>query len=949
MLKILITKIIITLFLFCFISGNLYSQTWKELNSKGIEYCNEGNYSQAIIYFQRAIIQAEIESGKNNSNYTSSLHNLAVTYQYSRKYKEAEEVWTNEINRLQKQNFNVNDPYYVFILNDLALLYQDIGDYNKAESLLLKVYNFRKTELSETDSDFLESIKNLAGLYMEIGTFTQAESYYKELIQITNGFTGESRVEYASALNSLALVYNRMGNYSESEILNIEALSVRKDLLGKNHPDYASSLNNLALLYINMQKYNEAVPLLNEAITIAQNNFDSNTVEYAVYLDNLASAYNYLSDFSNAESHYIKALNLRKELLGTSHQDYASSLNNLTALYARMGNYLKAESLCIESLKLLDFRHPNYNTTLMNLAAIYMEEGNNSDAFNVFKEINSNYLQQLNSNFVFLSESEKVKYLKSLYFNFEVFFSFALNHYDVNSQIASDLLSLRMATKGIVLASNIKMRSIIKNTGNPELEYLYGKYCGLRNDIITATAISPENQMSRGINLMKMEREANDIEKELSLKSDSYGKYYNERNVSIADIQNALSQNEAAIEFIDFRYWKTRWTDTVYYSALINIKGTKNPFLVTLCRYDELREQLLTEAGSEKSYLRNPDLSTKLYKLIWEPIEPYLKDINKVYLSPAGLLNKVSFAALNIDDKNLLIDKYKIRYVTNLNEIIEIKNNAYKTLNDNKSAALFGGLIYDIDENTVKEKVSKYKVIGSYDSGNISVYPLVKSNPGNWKYLKGTLMEIDKIKPIISGSGIKVYEFKGADGVEEAFNSFSGRTAPSILHVATHGFFNSDKDEEIIYSGKEFSDLYSLNSNPLINTGLVFSGANKLNQINISPGGIEDGILTAYEVVNLDFSNTNLIVLSACETGLGEIKGSEGVYGLQRAFKIAGVKNIIMSLWKVPDDATVDLMESFYKNWLIKKLTLEDAFSNAQAEIRNKYADPFMWAAFILQ
>jgi len=174
--------------------------------------------------------------------------------------------------------------------------------------------------------------------------------------------------------------------------------------------------------------------------------------------------------------------------------------------------------------------------------------------------------------------------------------------------------------------------------------------------------------------------------------------------------------------------------------------------------------------------------------------------------------------------------------------------------------------------------------------------------------------------------------------------------SPSIVHLSTHGFFypNIKKEQDNMLSLSQEKNVFKYSEDPMIRAGLLLAGANETWGKDIAPSSSEDGILTAKEISNLNLRNTELVVLSACETGLGEINGSEGVYGLQRAFKMAGAKNLLMSLWKVPDEATQELMTAFYTNWLSEKMTLHDAFQTAQQTMRAKYADPYMWAGFIL-
>ncbi len=224
---------------------------------------------------------------------------------------------------------------------------------------------------------------------------------------------------------------------------------------------------------------------------------------------------------------------------------------------------------------------------------------------------------------------------------------------------------------------------------------------------------------------------------------------------------------------------------------------------------------------------------------------------------------------------------------------------------------------------------------------------------GTWGSLPFTDREVGNLERILKTSGIQPQTHRGSTATEEAFKTIGagGKPSPRILHIATHGFFFPDPQ-----TSEGFKTLPTLNEpvfkiseHPMIRSGLLLAGANHAWKTGkpLKPG-MEDGILTAYEISQMNLSNTELVVLSACETGLGDIQGNEGVYGLQRAFKIAGAKYLIMSLWQVPDKQTSLLMTTFYKKWLEEKMTIPEAFRAAQKELRDAGLDPYQWAGFVL-
>jgi CHAT domain-containing protein len=333
---------------------------------------------------------------------------------------------------------------------------------------------------------------------------------------------------------------------------------------------------------------------------------------------------------------------------------------------------------------------------------------------------------------------------------------------------------------------------------------------------------------------------------------------------------------------------------------------------------------------------KNVELGDSLYSIIWKPLAPYLDNIEIINYSPAGLLYKVAFHALPAGNKKLLIDDYQLNQYINLRQLAIDRNNTTAPL---KSIALFGNSNFD-EESSFKASISLMDTLD---------VPYLNSR-GNynkaWNSLPGTLTEIENIQSLLAGSKVNTLLYTGGSASEENFKHLSN-DAPSVIHLATHGFFlpdiNSPGANNRYPTGK---NAFENAVNPLMRSGIILSGANNIWEGKLPVAGKEDGVVTAYEISQLNLSKTELVILSACETALGDIKGNEGVFGLQRAFKLAGVKNMILSLWKVPDKETAELMTLFYKNYFTGK-TIKDAFNTAQKEMRIKYS-PYSWAAFVL-
>jgi CHAT domain-containing protein len=265
------------------------------------------------------------------------------------------------------------------------------------------------------------------------------------------------------------------------------------------------------------------------------------------------------------------------------------------------------------------------------------------------------------------------------------------------------------------------------------------------------------------------------------------------------------------------------------------------------------------------------------------------------------------------------------------------------------SVSLFGGIQYDLNEEEMALIATQYSDSEILSKDRSFVNDSTRSI-NSFSFLNGTLQEVEAISAQFKKNGIATSLFTGTQANEEQFKLLNKQPV-EVIHIATHGFFNpieKDKPSELddfLFSGNQ---QFKLSPNPLLRSGVIMAGGNKAWKGNEPVAGMEDGILTAQEIADMNLFNTELVVLSACETGLGDIDNGEGVFGLQRAFKLAGVNSIIMSLWKVPDQATSEMMQLFYEKWLggMKK---QQAFIETQREMKYRYPNnPASWAGFVM-
>ncbi len=455
--------------------------------------------------------------------------------------------------------------------------------------------------------------------------------------------------------------------------------------------------------------------------------------------------------------------------------------------------------------------------------------------------------------------------------------------------------------------------------------------------------------------ITNLEEKANLAEKELARTVAGYADAL--RQVKWDEVQASLKPPEAVIEFVHFKVNFPSATDSTMYAALLILPGAEQPKFIPL--FEEKALALLVSSNAERKADYVNELYTladrglvklgteksSLYELIWKPLEADLSGIKTIYFSPSGLLHRINIDAIPVSEMETIADKYQLISLNSTRQIVI--PSAFKTVHND--AVLFGGIQFEPDSTIYNDE----PLLASRSRGDLSFTSVDSTlRGGTWNYLAGTEREVNALEKIMQTTGINTTLKKGYEATEETFKNIGLNNAPSprILHIATHGYFFPDPKSNATVNGLggERESVFKISDHPMLRSGLIMAGGNAAWQGNQTLEGREDGILTAYEISQMNLSNTELVVLSACETGLGEIQGNEGVYGLQRGFKIAGAKYLIMSLWQVPDKQTSLLMTTFYKKWLEEKMTIPEAFHAAQKQLRDIGLDPYQWAGFVL-
>ncbi|MBV9963143.1 MAG: CHAT domain-containing protein, partial [Parafilimonas sp.] len=701
---------------------------------------------------------------------------------------------------------------------------------------------------------------------------------------------------YASSCNILADLYYFMGRYGEAALLYIEAKKIREKIFTKENAEYAQTCNNLANLYRETGNYKAAEALALEANAIWQKVLTANSPDIANSYENLGLIYNQTKKYRQAENDFLQARNIWKKI---------TTINN-----------------------------PSYTTNAFYLGEVYRNLNQNEKANTYFTESFNAQYDQLKKVFQFTSENEKEQYLQNIKGSVDEYESFYFSRFNYNN--ASSLYEINLSNRNLILSATEQVKQAINNSGDSILNKKYREWASIKNQL---GALYLRKDTGTIVKIPALEEKANDLEKELVRNSVALETALH-RDITWQNIQQNLKANEAAVEFSAFNFHDgIKWTDSTYYIALILRKDKPAPQVAFLFEKKKIDSLLNNVDDINALYTQKG-----LYDVIWKPAEKYLQGVHKIYFAPAADLFKISFAALRVNANEFLSDKYELIQLNTTASVIDRKESF---INASDKIQLYGGIEYTTDTTTLKTVAIAYHANGEMSRS----LPDDLTRAGSIQYLPATKTEVETIQQQANKSNITVNILSGINATEETFKALNGKASPAIIHIATHGFFFPDpkqnKRDSIQQKFETSGKIFKQSDNPLFRSGLLFAGANIAWQgKNIN--GIEDGIVTAYDVSNMYLPNTKLVVLSACETALGDIKGSEGVYGLQRAFKIAGVKNLVMSLWKVPDTETSEFMQVFYKK-IFDKQPIDAAFFKAQTIMKNKYRnEPYKWAAWIL-
>ncbi|MDC0201903.1 CHAT domain-containing protein [Flavobacteriales bacterium] len=825
--------------------------------------------------------------------------------------------------KVQQNLINISLPEYIVLSNNIAYIYQDLGQIEKSielnkeclelttQAILIEHERYgddiegnRNSVRSFLLEQSINSYNNLGQDYLLLQDYPKAIEFQQTCLEISEKFGNKSN-KYADALQNLAVTYRFTRDFYKALELQWKAYEIKKEIYGEEHLEYAYCLQTLGDIYYDSYSYE----------------FDQARVDTSA--DLFTDGYEYWSPlFISSLSYYNEALSIYEKNLGERYNVYDSYYHYLLGRLYFIINERESHgklALAMRGIIVDEVQNPELNelfTKEYELSYSYCMK-----AYQLQKSIFKTYEKRFNTN---LTTSRYNRLLLA----HRMFFAFPSRFKSTNIK---ELYNILCFLKGRELSRNSSVTSNIYKSGNKELINLHANWISVNKRIASAYETTLEKRKSLGIEIDKLQDEADNLERQLVKRSTVFASI--QRDYSFNDIISHLEYGELYIDIVSV---------PDYYAYVIQ-KGDTIPQLIYLgsaSYFDSIYNNYSIYTSNPRNKVSVADISNgnTCYKDFFGNLEPYLADVSTIYFSPEGVYNKINPNVLyDAKSSSFLIDKYDIVHVSNVEDFVRQKKNIqlYERPDD-LYAVLIGNPTFLLGEEEVVLATNEYQ------TRSINQDELDSLQRGTLVPLPGTQKEINLIFKNLKSKGWNVDTICGVNATETRVKSIE---SPKVLHIATHGFFYPDI--KYVKENKFLSmDNKKAVDNPMNRSGLVFAGGQ-----NTADGDIlanDNGWLTSSEASLLNLRGTELVVLSACETGVGDVQNGKGIYGLQRAIRIAGAESIIMSMWSVNDKVTQELMTYFYDYWIDKNMSKKEAFNKAQQTIREKYKHPYYWGAFIM-
>ncbi len=940
------------------------------INYKAFCFYKLGEWQVADSLYHKAVDIATQTGNTNTVDFATLLADLMAQCGRMGKYDEALDVGERAL-KIQTEILGETHQKTLRTRRNIGLVYESMGQLDKGRDTYLECLAVFDHNNLPKDLTYASLNRDVAMLIVSSGQFSASKPYFLKAVNLTKQLYGEVSDEYVQMFYSYCWMLNFSGSYVELEPLVTHLVELQRQLPNGENGEYMElGLNMLGVTKNMLGLHAEAIKTLLEAKKVAKVCCGSGFIQRAEVSTNLIHAYfldgqveaayaealegNELDKEKAAQSMPVNLLEMAlractfgdlykladaEQILAQIEDRVEWNQQNIVEVRT---TYLKAKAQVAflkndipTAMVLLDSAIQNTIATqgpnAPYVASLYTEKATKYFLSHLYEESLDALAKTIKINrfliqpkLAILSDQERMQLADQLITESSMLATIAWKNPGTNA--AAQLFDLQLFTKNLLEKTTRKAAAQVQNSNDPDLKKSYTEWLDVLeqvNFMLQDPAADPEA-------IRQLQVSAESLEKNLVRKG--LAQVEPDKNIYWQDIRAALQPGEAAVDVRRFRLpGIDRITDTVLYAFSIIRPEYEAPKMIFIEKGNDLETFTFGQYQSDIKKIQEVGIIS--YQKLWAQVAENLNGVKTVYFSPDGIYHKINLNTLRLPDGSSVIDHQSIKLVTNLSELLT--KDKQKTKLQPGTAVLFGNPKFDNDltvNNTSAESSGTIPgtmrdLANAVTNGDFEIKPLPASEK-----------EVNDIARKLTAHQWETKVFTQAQATEAAVKKLQH---PSILHIATHGYFLNSAPATTSGSPR----LPGAGANPALRSMLFFSGAANSISGEVLQG--EDGILTAFEAAVLNLDGTELVVLSACNTGLGKIQNGEGVYGLQRAFRIAGAKSLIMSLWEVEDKATEQFMNNFYENWT-SGMSKSAAFRKAQLALKAKYPQPFYWGGFVL-
>ncbi|MEX2490094.1 MAG: tetratricopeptide repeat protein [Pseudomonadales bacterium] len=910
-------------------------------------YRQQGRYNEARDLLS-GVIQTALQVGEVDLSYTAKSY-LGRVFNDEGEYGSARKL-LEEVVDYGEANWQDRPLDLMNSRLELGAVYQHQGKLGDAEYIYRMAHEGLTNIVGKNHPSTIVALNNLGLVYEQLGLYDEAEPRLKEALSKFEQVLGPANAQTSRTRNNLALLHESQGNFREAEPLYIETLEHLEEDKGPDHTDTVGVKNNLAFLYMLMQEYDKAATMFDEVMNQWMQLFGEDHQRTLKAMNNLARVYRRQDRLSEAEPLFVQALQLRQSILGPEHLDSIRSMIDLGVLYKDQQRLGEAINLLTDALalaeKVLGEQHP-YTFDALNALADTREEQGELQAALALREQGFHRRSEFLDRMLWVTgENAREGYIRLHRPEFDAWLSLLTRIDDPDA--GKRALNASLQRKGLLLKITSEVQQISALSRDPQLKTLADDLRAAREALASRTLSGPmdgDTAEEHTERLYELEREVNELQGELGRASARYRSSI--AGVSIDDVEAALPDDSALVDFLTY---EEAGVEKMLAGVVINDGGNIRYELVIYPDRKAIQDSVVDyrtwiqdDLADEEDVLEFGQIA---YDQVWAPVADAIGEMEYVHVVPDGILNILPFPALVDQDAQYLIETRDLHMLSSGRDLLP---NDYERAQGDY--IILAGPDYDADQVISAEQLQAARRSRSTDL-QLDIRGVATGLRGlNFDPLPGALEEGEIITDQVREHQTANETYFGEEAQEQVLNTFA--QPPRLLHMATHGFFLEPDDtlRRRLLKLQRGADIHvpPPGDNPLLRSGLAFAGVNNnaefLGEIDTN----NDGVLTALEVLDMDLSGTNLVVLSACETGLGEIHEGEGVYGLKRSFQEAGVAEVVASLWEVSDDGTQALMTAFYER-ILEGMAPREALRATQREMLDspRWGYPFIWSAFMI-